>query len=147
MSSISRTEYKYCLYRVQMWRFLTGVKPPPRKKAKLSETDARSEKENRKREPQKTWKDKRPWLQFTPEGTMICSYCIDAKIPEIRNKLREKCQRNRHIPKVSVPQRRQSASSVGRKGITVSFADQRVTMYVLMSSVSNSLRERGLRTG
>ena len=53
MPSISRTEYKYCLYRVQMWRFLTGVKPPPRKKAKLSEMDARSEKENRKREPQK----------------------------------------------------------------------------------------------
>ena len=75
-----------------MWRFLTGVKPPPRKKAKLSETDARSEKENRKREPQKTWKDKRPWLQFTPDGTMICSYCVDAKIPEMRNKLRVKCQ-------------------------------------------------------
>ena len=38
---------------------LTGVKPPPQKKAKLSETDARYEKEKRKREPQKTWKDKR----------------------------------------------------------------------------------------
>ena len=22
---------------------------------------------------------KRPWLQFTPDGTMICSYCVDAK--------------------------------------------------------------------
>ena len=31
-----------------MWRFLTGVKPPPQKKAKLSETDARYEKEKRK---------------------------------------------------------------------------------------------------
>ena len=31
-----------------MWRFLTGVKPPPRKKAKLSETDARYEKEKRR---------------------------------------------------------------------------------------------------
>ena len=61
-----------------MWRFLTGVKPPPQKKAKLSKTDARYEKEKRKREPQKTWKDKRPWLQFTPDGTMICSYCVDA---------------------------------------------------------------------
>ena len=47
-----------------MWPFLTGVKPlsfepPPQKKAKLSETDARYEKEKRKRELQKTWKDKR----------------------------------------------------------------------------------------
>ena len=41
-----------------MWRFLTGVKSPPQKKAKLSETDARYEKEKRKQEPQKTWKDK-----------------------------------------------------------------------------------------
>ena len=49
-------------HRVQMWRFFTGVKPPPQKKAKLSETDAHYEKEKRKREPQKTWKDKRPWL-------------------------------------------------------------------------------------
>ena len=32
-----------------MWRFLTGVKPPPQKKAKLSETDAWYEKEKRKR--------------------------------------------------------------------------------------------------
>ena len=45
-----------------MWRFFTGVKPPPQKKVKLRETDARYEKEKRKREPQKTWKDKRPWL-------------------------------------------------------------------------------------
>ena len=47
--------------------FFTGVKPPPQKKAKLSETDARYEKEKRKREPQKTWKDKRPlvgWMFF-----------------------------------------------------------------------------------
>ena len=62
-----------------MWRFLTGVMPPPQKKAKLSKTDARYEKEKRKREPQRTWKDKRLWLQFTPDGTMICSYCVDAK--------------------------------------------------------------------
>ena len=31
-----------------MWRFLTGVKPPPQKKAKLSEADAHYEKEKRK---------------------------------------------------------------------------------------------------
>ena len=31
-----------------MWRFLTGVKPPPQKKAKLSETDARYEEEKRR---------------------------------------------------------------------------------------------------
>ena len=80
MSSISKTEYKYCLSQSAN---LTSVKPPPQKKAKLSETDARYEKEKRKREPQKTWKDKRPWLPFTPDGTMICSYCVDAKIPEI----------------------------------------------------------------
>ena len=44
--------------------FFTGVKPPPQKKAKLSETDARYEKEKRKREPQKTSKDLLPdsWL-------------------------------------------------------------------------------------
>ena len=34
-----------------MWRFLTGLKPPPQKKAKLSETDVRYEKEKRKQEP------------------------------------------------------------------------------------------------
>ena len=47
-----------------MWHFFTGVKPPPQKKAKLSETDARYEEEKRKQEPErtKTWKDKRPWL-------------------------------------------------------------------------------------
>ena len=33
---------------MQMWRFLTGVKPPPQKKAKLNETDARYEKEKRR---------------------------------------------------------------------------------------------------
>ena len=36
-----------------MWRFLTGVKQPPLKKAKLSEMDAHYEKEKRKQEPQK----------------------------------------------------------------------------------------------
>ena len=66
-----------------MWRFLTGVKPPPQKKTKLSEMDARYKKKKRKRELQKTCKDKRPWLHFTPDGMMICSYCVDAKIPEI----------------------------------------------------------------
>ena len=35
-------------HRVKMWRFLTGVKPPPQKKAKLSETDAGYEKEKRR---------------------------------------------------------------------------------------------------
>ena len=34
-----------------MWRFLTGLKLPPQQKAKLSETDARYEKEKRKQEP------------------------------------------------------------------------------------------------
>ena len=67
-----------------MWRFLTSVMPPPQKKAKLSKTDARYEKEKRKPEPQQTWKDKQPWLQFTPDGTMICSYCVDAKFFFIR---------------------------------------------------------------
>ena len=65
------------------------------------------------------------------------------QIPMIRNKqsLREKVvstvERNRHIPKVIAPQRRQSASSVGRKGITVPCADQRGEMYVLMSYKSS----------
>ena len=31
-----------------MWRFLTGVKPPPQKKAKLNEADAQYEKEKRR---------------------------------------------------------------------------------------------------
>ena len=57
MSSIGRTEYKYCLSQSANVAFLTGVKPPPQKK--LSEVYARYKKENRKREPQKTWKDKR----------------------------------------------------------------------------------------
>ena len=58
----------------------------------------------------------------------------------IRNKqsLKEKVvstvERNHHIPKVSVPQRRQSASSVGRKGITVPCADQRGETQVSMSN-------------
>ena len=55
----------FVFHRVQMWRFLTGVNPPPQKKAKLSETHAT------RQEPQKTWKDLRPWLQFTPNGMMI----------------------------------------------------------------------------
>ena len=33
-----------------MWRFLTGVRLPPQKTAKLSETDARYEKEKKKNE-------------------------------------------------------------------------------------------------
>ena len=51
MSSISSTEYKYFLSQSANVAFLTGVKPPPQKEAKLSETDARYEKEKRKREP------------------------------------------------------------------------------------------------
>ena len=66
-------------YRVQIWHFLTGVKPPHQKKAKLSKTDAWYKKEKRKQEPQQTWKDKQPTLQFTPDGTMICSYSVDTK--------------------------------------------------------------------
>ena len=75
-----------------MWRFLTGIQAPPQKKAKLSETDARYKKEKRKRKPQKTWKDNRPWLQFTPDGTMICSYCVDAKIPETKTEFVAGCK-------------------------------------------------------
>ena len=65
------------------------------------------------------------------------------QVPMIRNKqsLEEKVVsavgRNRHISKVSFPQRRQSASSVGRKGITVPCADQRVKMQVSMSYKSS----------
>ena len=61
------------------------------------------------------------------------------QIPMIRNKqsLKEKVvstvERSHHIPKVNVPQRRQSASSVGRKGITVPYADQRGETHVSMS--------------
>ena len=47
-------------------------------------------------------------------------------------------EQNRHIPKVSVLQRRQSASSVGRKGTTVPFADQKVKMHVSMLQVQSS---------
>ena len=82
-----------------MWRFLTGVKPRPQKKAYLSEMDARYKKEKRKREPQKTWKDKRPWLQFTPDGTMICSYCVAAKIPETKTEFVGVCK-EAHIESV-----------------------------------------------
>ena len=38
-----------------MWRFLTGVKPPPQKKTKLSETDAQCEKE----------KGRQKWMFFS----------------------------------------------------------------------------------
>ena len=62
MSSIRRTGYKYCLSQSANVAFFTGVKPPPQKKAKLSKTDVRYEKEKRKRELQKTWREKRPWL-------------------------------------------------------------------------------------
>ena len=79
MSSISSTEYKYFLSMSANVAFFDRCNAASSKKAKLSETDARYEKEKRKREPQRTWKDKQPWLQFTPDGTMICSYCGDAK--------------------------------------------------------------------
>ena len=36
-------------HRVQIWCFLTGVKPPSQKKAKLSKTDAHYEKEKKMR--------------------------------------------------------------------------------------------------
>ena len=75
-----------------MWRFLDGVKPPAQKKIKLSESDARYEKEKRKREPQQTWKNKRPWVQFTQDGKMICSYCVDAKIPQTRTEFVPGCK-------------------------------------------------------
>ena len=35
---------------------------------------------------------KRPWLQFTPDGTMICSYCVDAKIPETKTEFVGGCK-------------------------------------------------------
>ena len=54
-----------------------------------------------------------------------------------RRKLVSTVERNSHIPKVSVWQRRQSASSVGRKGITVSCANHRVKMHMLMNYKSS----------
>jgi len=48
LSSISRSEYKYGLSKSANVVFFTGVKPPPQKKVKLSKTNARYEKENRK---------------------------------------------------------------------------------------------------
>ena len=50
----------------------------------------------------------------------------------LKEKVVSTVERNHHIPKVSVPQRRQSASSVGRKGITVPCADQRGETHVSM---------------
>ena len=43
----------------------------------------------------------------------------------LKEKVVPTVERNRHIPKVSVLRRWQSASSVGRKGTTVPFADQK----------------------
>ena len=43
----------------------------------------------------------------------------------LKEKVVSTVERNRHIPKVGVLRRRQSASSVGRKGTTVPFADQK----------------------
>ena len=57
----------------------------------------------------------------------------DQKQGKPREKVVSTVERSRYIPKVSVQQRRQSASSVGRKGITVPYADQRVRMHVSMS--------------
>ena len=65
------------------------------------------------------------------------------QLPMIRNKegqrgkLVSTVEQNHHIPKVSVLQRRQSASSVGRKGIMVPCANQRVKMHMLMSYKSS----------
>ena len=65
------------------------------------------------------------------------------QLPMIRNKegqrrkLVSTVERNRHIPKVSVLQRGQSASSVGSKGITVPCENQRVKMHVLVSYKSS----------
>ena len=65
------------------------------------------------------------------------------QLPMIRNKegqrgkLVSTVEQNHHIPKVSVLQRRQSASNVGRKGITVPCANQRVKMHVLRSYKSS----------
>ena len=38
MSSIIQYNTSVFFHRVEMWRFLTGVRPPPQKKAKLSDT-------------------------------------------------------------------------------------------------------------
>ena len=51
----------------------------------------------------------------------------------LKEKVVSTVERNHHIPKVSVPQRRQSASSVGRKGIMVPCADQRGETHVSMN--------------
>ena len=45
-----------------MWRFLTGVKPPPQKKAKLSKTDARYENE----------KIREKWMVFFFSSALKC---------------------------------------------------------------------------
>ena len=74
MSSISRTGYKTLVLSFTECKcgvFFTGVKPPPQKKAKLSETDARYEKEKRKREPQKTWKDL-GWMDVFLSSALKC---------------------------------------------------------------------------
>ena len=37
-----------------------------------------NDKERRKPEPQQRWKDKRPWFQFSSDGTTICSFYVEA---------------------------------------------------------------------
>jgi hypothetical protein len=73
-----------------MWRFVTGAKPP-KKRAKMSDSAVNYEHEKRKRKPRSAWKVNRPWLLFREEG-MVCSYCVDANVPENKTEFVKGCK-------------------------------------------------------
>ena len=78
--------------REKMRRFVTGAKPPE-KRAQMSDSAANYEQEKKKRKPQSAWKVNRPWLLCKEEEEgMVCSYCVDANIPENKTEFIKGCK-------------------------------------------------------
>ena len=78
------------------------------------------------------WKIQQPHRQGSNDQSYRTGFKNEKRV-NLKEKVVLTVERNRHTPKVSVLRRRQSASSVGRKGTTVPFADQKVKMHVSMS--------------
>ena len=61
-----------------MWRFLSNVKEPPKKKTSEEKRGAnrKYDNESRKRTFQERWKEGREWLEYSEsEGNMRCKVC------------------------------------------------------------------------
>ena len=73
---------------LEMWKYIKGAKPPPPKKAKLTDEDKRAydkkyDATKRTRSFLPKWKEGRDWLHYDDEkNEMFCSICRSEKFTD-----------------------------------------------------------------